>query len=92
VPHVERVKQKSAARGTSSPGPAPEWTRSTHATDNSGVDWDAISQVLKQLRELTGKNKSQFASDYGGSKSSVTRIETATVRPDLESIERWVLA
>jgi transcriptional regulator with XRE-family HTH domain len=60
------------------------------------VDWKRLREELARCRLAAHLNQTQLASQIGIAKSTVNRIENVSGEPDhvpdLDTIERWVLA
>src|SRR5216684_3716076 len=71
-------------------------TRRTDATDTRGVNWPIVRAELKACREAARLSQVALARRVKTNKSTVNRIEDLEGKPDhtpdLETIERWVLA
>lgn len=59
--------------------------------DNQRVNWALLGEKLKEMREGAKINRSQMAQRIGVSKSTITRIEDAENRPDVETLEMFVV-
>lgn len=69
------------------------WTSTQPCNDTQRVNWAKVAELLKDLRASAGQtNASAFAEEIEVDKSTVGRIERAEVKPNLETIEKWVNA
>lgn len=69
------------------------WTMVQACNDTQGVNWPKVAEILRDLRAQAGlTNASAFAVEIEVDKSTVGRIERAEVKPNLDTIEKWVLA
>lgn len=58
--------------------------------DNRRVDWPKLGETLRKMRERANLKPAHMAQRMGVSKSTIKRIEEATNRPDVETLERYV--